>query len=682
MRRLMPPLVALLLLVACDDGLFHPAADAPPVSVALALPSLETFADGPARSIGDAFLRVDRVRIRLQGSGSSEPLFDQTLPVTADQELQLRVEVPLEEFASGLNLQVEMLRGTDLLFLGGGPVTLERGRATRVEVIPVPVPARIELPPAPPPLASLGDSVRLMADVVFATGDVIPGLEPTWVSLDPEVVTVSGDGVAVAVAPGTARVEARFEGLTAVQTVEVRLVAVSLEVEPASLTLQEGASAPLTATARDARGNLFTPDRLQWSSLNPTIASVSQGGEVTALLPGLATIRASQDGAQAEVPVVVLPRADRILVEPEEVDLGVGTRLQLSVTVLDPRGNPILPPEVEWSSSDPTVATVSASGEVLGVAVGEVEVRASRDGVVGAALVRVIQVASSIEIRPPSLADLRVTETATLEAIVLDGVGNRIDPPEVEWSSSNPLVATVNQAGVVTGVTPGTVQIRASRDEVEAFASVTVIERIPRVLATSVTTGTGADGQVLAEFRAEVETFGFPGEVEFLIYGDTLQLPLDSTYVSYSGAEEPVTLSTGTLDLSNFLLHPGLLRLRAGAFNTFGFEVGAFVPFAYLPAPMEPYAWFMGEEEGIEVSWFYDFTLQPDLVFQIQRRPMGATLWTAVVTTPGEPGLEDPSYRVYIDTSADPEVDWEYRLRACLPGLSACSAFSPPSVLD
>jgi uncharacterized protein YjdB len=56
----------------------------------------------------------------------------------------------------------------------------------------------------------------------------------------------------------------------------------------------------------------------------------------------------------------------------------------------------------------------------------------------------------------------RVTFTAT----AIGKSGNPIDISEFAWTSSNPAVATVDGSGVVTPITTGTVEIRASADKI------------------------------------------------------------------------------------------------------------------------------------------------------------------------------------------------------------------------
>ena len=68
-------------------------------------------------------------------------------------------------------------------------------------------------------------------------------------------------------------------------------------------------------------------------------------------------------------------------------DLAVGDSGQFSVELRDADDAVITGRAVAWSTSDPAIATVDASGLVTRVAAGNVAVMATREGVLGAALV-------------------------------------------------------------------------------------------------------------------------------------------------------------------------------------------------------------------------------------------------------------------------------------------------------
>jgi hypothetical protein len=74
-----------------------------------------------------------------------------------------------------------------------------------------------------------------------------------------------------------------------------------------------------------------------------------------------------------------------VLVTPAQytIDAAVTDQLQLDVTVIDPDDEVVTDPQVQWATTDPTMATVTASGLVTGLADGEVSIVAMYDAVAG-----------------------------------------------------------------------------------------------------------------------------------------------------------------------------------------------------------------------------------------------------------------------------------------------------------
>lgn len=79
----------------------------------------------------------------------------------------------------------------------------------------------------------------------------------------------------------------------------------------------------------------------------------------------------------------------------------------------------------------------------------------------------------SVTVSQPTGAIL-VGATTTLTATTKDAAGAAVSGSTVTWSSSSDAIATVSQAGVVTGVTPGTATITATSNGKTGTATVTV----------------------------------------------------------------------------------------------------------------------------------------------------------------------------------------------------------------
>jgi len=73
-------------------------------------------------------------------------------------------------------------------------------------------------------------------------------------------------------------------------------VVASVTVSPAQLTIGSGDNMTLTATVRDAAGNVLTGGEVKWFTSNSDCVNVSTTGHLTTLGPPGATISAVADG--------------------------------------------------------------------------------------------------------------------------------------------------------------------------------------------------------------------------------------------------------------------------------------------------------------------------------------------------------------------------------------------------
>jgi hypothetical protein len=102
---------------------------------------------------------------------------------------------------------------------------------------------------------------------------------------------------------------------------------------------------------------------------------------VTGVAPGSATITASAEGRTAEALVTVAPAGlDRIVLGPATGWLARGVPYALRVTAYDVAGRIVTDRPITFTSSDATVATVSAAGVVSPLALGTVTIVAAADG--------------------------------------------------------------------------------------------------------------------------------------------------------------------------------------------------------------------------------------------------------------------------------------------------------------
>ncbi len=250
----------------------------------------------------------------------------------------------------------------------------------------------------------------------------------------------------------------------------------------------------LTATAYDATGSPIPNAVVSWSSSDRTVADVDRTGLVTARANGLAAIAASAGSITTEARVTVRQVPDSIVVLPEVLELtSLGEAVQLTVTVLDRRGQTVEDATVEWQASDPSVVTVAQNGFVLAVRNGKTTVTASADNALAEVRVTVGQVAISLQLESPGRA-LIVGNSFQLAVAAVDARGKAIDDVAAIWSSADEAVAAVDETGLVRAVGVGTAVIRANTQSASDSVEVEVIADEERTILSDLWDATNGHG--------------------------------------------------------------------------------------------------------------------------------------------------------------------------------------------
>lgn len=391
--------------------------------------------------------------------------------------------------------------------------------------------ARLAVAAARPPIVVRTDPPRKKTDVPLNTAIAIVFSEPvaggTLVTSSVQlfrgttpvagsVRLLAGTATAAVFVPSTPldpNTAYRLEVTRAVQDLEGDALAAGVTMEfttgqsstgpAASITLSPdtafmtGATYQLTATVRDAAGNLLIDQPITWSSDDPAGLTVSSTGLLTALATGPYHVAATVNELTAEVLVIVSggPAAS-VAVSPSSATVGAGDTIALTATVRDGAGRLLEYPSVTWTTSDVALATAVADSAakaglafatVTGVTVGTVTITATSGTVSGTASVTIVPPppVASVTVTPAS-ATLVVQGTMQLSATVQDANGKVLAGRIVTWTSDNPAIATVDANGLVMGVSVGAAAVIATSEGVSDTATISVM-----VLSfASVTSGT------------------------------------------------------------------------------------------------------------------------------------------------------------------------------------------------
>ena len=198
----------------------------------------------------------------------------------------------------------------------------------------------------------------------------------TWTTSDESIAKVE-NGKVTAIAEGTATITAKAgdKSATCKVTVEKIVIAVtSVTLDKSAITLTEGESQPLTATVKpdDATDKTVT-----WTTSNSSVATV-EGGKITAVAPGTATITAKAGDKSATCAVTVEKKViavTSVSLDKSEVVLTVGGSQTLIATVLPEDATD---KTVTWNSSNTGVVRVDG-GTITAVGAGTATITATAD---------------------------------------------------------------------------------------------------------------------------------------------------------------------------------------------------------------------------------------------------------------------------------------------------------------
>jgi hypothetical protein len=149
-----------------------------------------------------------------------------------------------------------------------------------------------------------------------------------------------------------------------------------------------------------------------------------------------------------------------LTIVPDRLVLAVGGQGTLTAEVRDADAALMPNARVSWSSLAPGVASVTGAGNVRGVTVGIAQIVAAAGGEEDTVEVLVVD-ELTLEV-VPSAATVKVGATVPFSVVARNGSGQQVAAPAVTWTAASPAVATIDDAGVATGVAPGQTAITAA----------------------------------------------------------------------------------------------------------------------------------------------------------------------------------------------------------------------------
>ena len=321
--------------------------------------------------------------------------------------------------------------------------------------------AKVAVSPGTWSPSALGQQQQLTVLLSDANNHPVLGALPEWVISDSSIASITTTGLATALANGTTSLTASASGKSAGVAVQVRQVVSKVVVapdawNPVALGLQQ----QFTAAAEDANGHPVTDWEVVWSTSDTARARITASGVATAVGPGAATVTATTTGAIDVATVLVAQTVATMEVTPARDTLRtLGATRQLQATASDPNGQPIAGIPVAWTSSNPAVLTVSASGLATAVTNGTAVVTATAGTATDHAdMVVAVSVApqfTDLHIEPQVWTATALGNHQQFNVWARNANGDPVDVPPEGFTSLAPSIVTVDSRGLVTAVGEG-----------------------------------------------------------------------------------------------------------------------------------------------------------------------------------------------------------------------------------
>lgn len=280
----------------------------------------------------------------------------------------------------------------------------------------------------------------------------------TWKSSNTKIATVNSAGKVTAKKKGTCTITCTLTKYRQSATCKVKVGKLYSKVSLNKHNIRIGLNQSYRLKATVKTNAAKTP-KLKWKSSNSRILKVSSGGKITAKRVGIARVTVmTKDAihAKASCKVRVIRRVSSIRLNTNYTVCYVGRSKQLHA-IIKPKSASVK--KVKWQSSDKNILQVNSSGKIWGIAEGDAYVTATTTDGSNKRARCFVKVVEPTPITSIVIAQQDVTmkrgDSLKLSYSVLPSDNS----DDIEFSSDNKRVATVNRKGVVKAVGTGNATI-------------------------------------------------------------------------------------------------------------------------------------------------------------------------------------------------------------------------------
>ncbi|MEK3658532.1 hypothetical protein NSQ29_03145 [Paenibacillus sp. FSL F4-0236] len=190
------------------------------------------------------------------------------------------------------------------------------------------------------------------------------------------IKTTSSGKVIKGLVKGSATLKGTYANKTISIPVTIEQKVTKIVVEPNAIELNIKGSKSIKVTAYYSNGKTGNiSSSMNWESSNEAVATV-KSTSVKAITEGTATLSGSYQGLAASVKINVVPKLLKLTVNENRLKMAPGA-VQNAVVIAqyDTGKTAIVTGSAAWTSSKPSVARVSASGQIVAVSKGTASIK-------------------------------------------------------------------------------------------------------------------------------------------------------------------------------------------------------------------------------------------------------------------------------------------------------------------
>ena len=268
--------------------------------------------------------------------------------------------------------------------------------------------------------------------------------------------------------------------------------------------------------------------------MNNVLKSLAFRSSIPLVLLAMLAVVEGTGWAQDSEPTEEESAVVSVEVSPPELEAEAGQVLTFTAVAKDASGNTLDEEPSIWFAAPWDLAAME-EGTVTLHRAGKVRVGAVIGGKTGYATIHVKPAAiATIEIEPAG-SPLVVGGEAKLEATARDSLGDPRESVFFTWTAETPLIATIDEGGIVTGVSPGRATFSASAEGTSNKVSVDIVASRVALLSIAPRSSNARTGDVVRFVASAKDNAGSPVDdpaIRWAVSGQGAMIEKDGAFVA------------------------------------------------------------------------------------------------------------------------------------------------------